>query len=747
MKRRRTEWLACAVLAPVAASMEGAELWPQELQRVHQKSGTPLVLAGNGRASAEILLLSDSELIRNAAEWLRDYVRRTSGAELRIGGAERLKARGRYIVAVVGDQHQLVKQWTAAGLLQPEPFVGPQGFVIERIRLPDRSGAKGTVPITGPQPHESAPASGAATHSKETLNGTVPLSVAGRGEVLVCWSPTEIGCRYGLIEILRSLRVQGRKVETVLTRVVERPQFPVRICYVNFGEHLQNAYNPNVLFDTAVNRWSPRDWERFIDMISGFRFNIFEFWLVPTLFSPEALKGEKMRAAFAETMNHVIAYAKRRGIGVHPIVAVNTVGAAWHYHCPKDPKEHAEIVSLWDHWSRALKGNDYIGIFPGDPGGCTRNGCTARTYVDLCLELTGIIRKNNPNVTIEVGTWGEPFGGWGVPLWTGTPQRAAESMKYFLSKLPEFPSGTMTHINMGFSPDCLPTSHGGDGKPYAKAAARTNPVLTWDYSVTEGEGTVLPHCRVRRIFQRRNEELAVGCYSGGICYTMAPRLNCLSLFCSAEAYWNPALKPEAVLDDYVRLIFGEQHAGIGPLLEEFEVIPDWGYYAPFPYSPERLEQSMTVLARSLRKVDPEVEPRLPLAPTMAEYRKSLLFFAELFGNLGAIASGLEHGTRFARLAGKLPPDHKGVMTLDEIGSLLAQPEDFPQKQAIRDIARRIREVDIRSLRKAYWDTVYGIYDAVPHPTDPRAEGATNVLLRRFHGEAAMIHESSPPEKK
>ena len=137
---------------------------------------------------------------------------------------------------------------------------------------------------------------------------------------MVCWSPEPLGCRYGLIEILRSLTVEGKSVRTKLGRVVERPQFPMRICYVNFAEHLQNAFNPNVLFDVPVNRWTLADWERLIDMISAFRYNIFEFWLVPTLFSPEALQGGKIPAQFAETINHVIAYAKtpRRGRASDP---------------------------------------------------------------------------------------------------------------------------------------------------------------------------------------------------------------------------------------------------------------------------------------------------------------------------------------------------------------------------------------------------------------------------------------------
>jgi hypothetical protein len=294
-----------------------AEIWPHGLERVRQKATAPLPLAGHGRAAADIVLLHPSELLGNAADWIVDFTHSASGATLPVGGQEQLKPGRGHIVAVVGDADPLAKRLAAAGLLHLEPSVGPQGFVIQRVSDPES------------------------------------------GEMLICWSPEPLGCRYGLIEILRSLAVEGKSVRTALGRVVERPQFPMRICYVNFAEHLQNAFNPNVLYDVPVNRWTPAQWERFIDMVSAFRYNLFEFWLVPTLFSPEALKGGKIQGQFAETINHVIVYAKRRGVAVHPIVA-NTVGAKWQPLCPHDPKERAELFALWDHWSRAFKGNRII---------------------------------------------------------------------------------------------------------------------------------------------------------------------------------------------------------------------------------------------------------------------------------------------------------------------------------------------------------------------------------------------------
>ena len=651
-----------------------------DFKRVNEKSPTAM-------SPRDIVLFKDTELIRNAAGWISDFFRQTTGSRLAIGGREFLGRSGFHIVAVVGKK-------TPFKSFRPAPEVGLQGFVLQRV------------------------------HDGEA------------GDLLVCWSPGELGCRYGMIEILRRLKAGDKTLTLDVERVVERPQFPMRICYVNFAEHLQNAFNPNLLFDSQVNRWSDTDWERFIDMISAFRYNVFEYWLVPTLFAPDALKGGKIPAEFAATMNRVTAYAKRRGVTVHPIFTINTVGADWHYHCPRDPAEKAELVALWDHWSRTLKGIESLGFFPGDPGGCHRNGCTAETYVDLCLELTRVVRKNNPKLQIEVGTWGEPFGGWGVKLWTGDTNRAARSMEYFLEKLPGFPKDTFTSINIGFSPDALPNSHGGDGRPYAKRAAPGHQVLTWDYSVTEGEGTVYPHCRVRRIFERRREEMAVGCYSGGIGYTMTPRLNAANIFACAEAWWNPNQNPDDVLREFGRLMFGEDNAEIGSLLEEFEVIPDWGFYPAFEYSPQRLERNMAKLQSSLRQVPASAQTRLPLATSLVEYRADLAFFADLFHQLAGSAIAFEELNALGAAAGVKSP-----VSLDAALARLAKAEDFPQRMEVEKLAHRLQAINVRGLREQYWKRVYGIYNQVARPADPRAERATDVLFRRFHAPLTIASET------
>jgi len=43
----------------------------------------------------------------------------------------------------------------------------------------------------------------------------------------------------------------------------------IRSCYVNFAEHLLNAYSPNVASPVEMYRWTDADWFRFVDQIAA----------------------------------------------------------------------------------------------------------------------------------------------------------------------------------------------------------------------------------------------------------------------------------------------------------------------------------------------------------------------------------------------------------------------------------------------------------------------------------------------
>ncbi|MBX7258324.1 MAG: hypothetical protein K1Y02_18315 [Candidatus Hydrogenedentes bacterium] len=468
-----------------------------------------------------------------------------------------------------------------------------------------------------------------------------------------------------------------------------------RSCYNNFAEHLLNAFNPNMFYPELPYRWTDEDWFRFLDMIHDFGFTHFEFWLVPRLFSRAALE-QPFGREFARQMNAMIAHGASRGLGIKLIACLTTVGDDWHTHCPNVPEEWSECRMIWDEWTKRMPGLGVVGIFPGDPGGCSRNGCTARTFIDRALEIAELVKKNQPQAEIEIGTWGTPFWGWGTiqgpPDWKGEfiqsiqgsawrfdKQRADDAMEYLIKRLPEFPKETSVAINLGFNSDSNPDSEGGvqDARPWAREIAKTNRVVTWDFSLTEGEGAIVPHYRFERLYAQRKRELDAAPYEGGICFTMTPLLNQLSLYQSAQSFINPSADYDELTKTYYARLFGSQSEPLASLLPLFEIIPDWGNYSRIDLSRTAFHARMREGVDLLRSLESSVNGNLPFHPHPEQHRKDLLFFFELF----------------AELSGDSP--------------------DFDQ------------------LTKRYWQRVYAIYDLLPKHVDPRPHSATQRLIRYF----------------
>jgi hypothetical protein len=477
--------------------------------------------------------------------------------------------------------------------------------------------------------------------------------------------------------------------------------FSHRACYVNFAEHLQNRWNPNLLYHGAPNQWSDADWRAFLTMLRAFGFNCFEYWVVPTLFSPAALQHECVPAAFAASMRRVTDIAHSLGLKTKALIIVNCIGAEWFFACPNEPEQRRLILQLWSHWTRALCGTDIVSIFPGDPGGCNRNGCTHETFIELALELCGVIQKENPGARVELNTWGPPFSGWGSdlretpgwdgswkmltdpkhnspPIWLGKPERARAAMEYLLKRLPEFPDDMMVAINIGFSPDGEAT-HGGDARPWAREIAKLRPIVSWDYSVSEGELICYPHWRLPRMAARRREERSAAPYAGGMCYTMSPKLNLLTLYAAGQLFLNPDADPDALSREFCRKVFGEEHARLGELFEAFEVVRGWGHYPRRQWSKKVLRVVYAEIIERLEAADVS-RGSLPLLPDPETYRADLLWFARMF----------------YELAGEQP--------------------------------------DRTQIRKAYWKKALSIYDSIPMPADERAEyaaqGFSEVLMRK-----------------
>jgi hypothetical protein len=465
-----------------------------------------------------------------------------------------------------------------------------------------------------------------------------------------------------------------------------------RICYINFASHLLNAFNPNMMHMGLPYRWSDADWFRFVDMIAGFGFNTFEFWLEPRLFCREGLNSD-YGIEFTRQMNAMIDYAKTKNIGVEMLASLSTSGSDWRTLCPNDKEEWAETVYLWDTWTRRFPNLAIVGIFPGDPGACSRNGCTAETYIDRSIDVANIVKRNLPGASVEFGTWGPPFFGWGnlrIPpgwkgefiaedqhtAWTFDKTRADRSMTHLLHRLGDFPSDTAIAINMGFGSDGNP---GGeqDACAWANQIAKTNLITTWDFSLTEGENAIFPHYRFERLFQRRHEERAAAPYSGGICFTMTPRLNQLSLYESAQSFINPDASHATLAADFYERLFGPTARELANLLPYFEIIPDWGHYTRLEATRAEYHRKMQQMVDLVRSLEGCETPDVAFHPSLPEYRQELLFFAQMFADLSAPA-----------------PDYD-------------------------------------ALHKRYWQHVYAIYDLLPRHVDPRPHAATERLIGFF----------------
>ena len=460
------------------------------------------------------------------------------------------------------------------------------------------------------------------------------------------------------------------------------------VYYDNFASHLLNAYNPNMLYLDLPYRWSDQAWRRLLDMIESFGFTAFEFWLAPRLFCREGLDSP-LGAEFTRQMNLIIEHAHRRGLLVEMIAGLATVGSDWRTLCPNVPAEWAEVCYLWDAWTRRLPGLGIVGIFPGDPGACSRNGCTAETYIDRSADVAQIIVSVLPEAEIECHTWGPPFFGWGnlyMPpgsrgeflsehqhtAWNFDKSRADRSMAHLIKRLPDFPPGTSVAINLGFNADGNPMGE-QDARPWAREIAKTHPIQTWDFSLTEGENAIFPHYRFDRLFQRRREERQAAPYRGGICFTMTPLLSQLSAYESAVSFRDPDADHDRVARAFYGRLFGSDGAALVGYLPLFEIVPDWGHYGQVQTTRQAYHTQMQRLVALLHDLD-GAERDVPFLPTPAEYRQELLFHAQLFADLTG------------------------------------------------------PEPDVAALRARYWQRVYAIYDQLPAHVDPRPHRATDNLI-------------------
>jgi hypothetical protein len=473
-------------------------------------------------------------------------------------------------------------------------------------------------------------------------------------------------------------------------------------------------------------------------------------WITPNMFSPEALNGGGAFDYFRDTMRHVGRYARQRGITLDLLDAVNVAIQAgtrldtlqlfrdlpvYTYLSPNRPEQKTLSMRLWDYWTKAIPEVGIWRLFPGDPGGCLEEGCTPGTYVDLSLEVTRIIKKNNPKAKVDFTTW--HFFGWG-PDFTydeyNKNHRVDRGYDYLMSKLDQFPADTILGIELndftsepGIRGSGLEFGEGSTAK-YISEISKKHLVHTWSYLVTEGEGWINHHYKVPQILAERDIEARFP-ISGGITYTMTPSFNLLNQFASAEAYWNPQLTVSSIMQAYTEGIFGTSEERLRKVFPLFQVAPMVGYtFAETPnWKPnygeilKNMEQSKSIL-ESLHV--PE-HPRFEIMPTPAGYVNELLHFCNLYKQLCTLGSAVAQCREFVHAQPAFQSRKLQDIHISDAQAALSEMQGEPRRK-LQELLDEIQKMDVPRMKAEYRAKHYQVF--LDHPTE-----FTQLLPRLVNG--------------
>ena len=371
-----------AFLLALAGPLAAADLWPAGLHRQRDLAERPLTLVEAGQGGDRYPVGSPT------ARWCA--VPQTGSPNSRSARPERplryghwkdsLTA-GPHVVALVGDEHPWLRELVAAGRFQIDPRVGEQGYVIRRVRDPQR------------------------------------------GDMLMCWSPAELGCRYGLIEILRSLAGRWQDGDRAIWAAWSSGRsFRCGSVTSTSPSICRTRSIPTCCSTCRSNRWSDARMGAVHRHDLGVPLQrVRVLARADAVLAEDALQGGKIPTRVRrddESGDRLRQVARRRRAsdpgGEHDRrVLVLRLPQGSRRSCP-DRGLVGPLVQV------AARATVPSASFPAIRAAATATAARAETFVDLCLELSQVVRRNQPGTwPIEVGTWGEPMGGWGVPLVDG----------------------------------------------------------------------------------------------------------------------------------------------------------------------------------------------------------------------------------------------------------------------------------------------------------------------------------------
>jgi hypothetical protein len=697
--------LAVATLPLATAAVNPPEQRFRTVTR-YFRSGPDFALIENSQPAFHIFNSDPGNLILDtAAQDLRTYFAARWGTGPRIDTT--LPASGNVILLLTPDAIKKLPG-SLAGQLRDLPALAPEGFLIRHVR-------------------------------------------EGKLAVLACVGGSPIGARYATTEILRRATAVPGGSKVALSEWRDEPYFSYRAVYINDSAHQINNYSPNLIHPVDTFRWSKSDWERYLDELAFFRYNVLMIWIVPQMYTPAALSGGGQFDYFRDTMRMIAQYGKPRGIrlslanGVNVAVKVGTRMdtiprfsrmPVYTYLSPLKPDEYKMMLSFWDYWSKAIPEVDIWELFPGDPGGCHEEGCGPETYVDIGIELSKIIKRNNPRAEIDFCAW--HFFGWG-PTWPtlfrSDTKRVDRGYEYLVSKFEAFPADSMFSSNVNDVTSNPPVARapllGGSAIPYIEKIAAKRPVHTWSYTVTEGEGLINHHYKVPGILRARDIESRYP-LSGGLCYTMTPSLNILNQFACAEGFWNPAATEAEVMKSYTEGVFGRTDAAFAEIFPWFDIAPMVGYTfhnaATWSADYAAIQQHMTRAGEVLGELKSPEHARFPVFPTPRAYAGELQYWADLYRKLSLAGADVARVRDMLKSAGVPQP-----------WNLAAAEKHLQQlpagdRQQLQALLERIDRAGIPAMKRAYQRKHYQLFVDYPTEFTPLLPGLIDGFFRAFGGD-------------
>jgi hypothetical protein len=573
---------------------------------------------------------------------------------------------------------------------------------------------------------------------------------------LVCIGGTSIGARYAWLDLLRRMTYDAQTASVGLDRLRDEPYFTWRAIYLNVSNHQFNNYGPNLICNSDTNRWTEEEWKAFIDQIAFMRYNVLQIWIVPQLFDPAALKGGGIFDSFRDTMRAVARYAKPRGVTLSLLNGFNsTVNAGtrldtlffhrgnmpvYSYLSPNKPQERQLMLDLWDYWSRTIPEVGIWTLFPGDPGGCHEPNCGPETNVELAIEIASIIKRNNPAAIVDYTPW--QFFGWGE-TWPSMMRRDTarvdRGFDYLMKNLHRFPRDTIFGPNLNEFTSEPPLKGGGYGGgsavKYLTEMARSHPVHTWSYSVTEGEGWINHHYKVPDILKQRDVEARFP-ISGGICYTMTPKLNYLNQFACAEGFWDPASSVGGVMERYTEGVFGTRDAKVAGIFPSFNVAPTTGYtFDNRKWRPDtkQLLADMRRNRQMLESLHAGDFARFELMARPSDYVKELVYFTDLYSQLAELADKVDKARSLAKAhVAFFDVDASTICAAD--ARLAAEELVGPQREALLQALKAVDAEQLAALKRAYQKKHYQIFADCPSEFTPLLPLLIDGFFEAFGGD-------------